>query len=861
MNRRKSLLLLLPLLVCLAFPHAAGAFSPPEDLSGHHVLSNGLDVRLMPDPATPLVAALVLVKTGYATENTSNSGYTHLLEHLVFAGTDGRSKEQITREIEDLGGYLNGFTRDDYAGYLVVGHRDHLSSLLEILSDMLFHSILEEESIAEAREVVLEEIRQQRSRPGLRGSEVFQSLLYRGSSYARTGLGNLKTVAEVSRNALATYYRRTYRPDNMILLMAGGLSPDETLEIIDRTFGDEDTGGEEIPVLPAPPLAGQRVYTVKSDAPGVRVMVGFTGPDPRSGDAESLELLGAVLGGSGGILDRALEDAGLRPRSVSAYLAINRGFSRFVCSAAFPDNSDPNGALQVMLRAIKGAAEAGLPPARINETREALVSGEIMGREKLHYHLMEKAQWAVSGAPGQGFSPGRWDHLSAQDIDRVALRYLVDTPFAALFVMPGTENGRWDGGGGAISRAKSTLDNGLTVIAEQRPGSEVFALHLMTRRRGSMEPEGMSGIADFLHRMLTMGTFDRTKDDIEAELRALGVSLSTAGNPTVPFGDFYTSLTYSYIRAECVRDRAKKMVELLADLVRNPSFPEERMEETRSMVRDYIAYRDTSPGKAASAALSDRLYRGVLPADVLGTVESINAITREDLSTFHGRYLSGRNIILSVVSGLEPQQSIELMESYFSQLPPGEGLGDPELTETADSEVITLTLGKAQGALTAGMVGPEVEPGDLPALAIASGLLNDRLSRELREREGLAYSVGGFIGGAYGRSVFRLSMGTAQDKIDSARQSVRREIEALKGAEVTREDLDRRINALTGRLQMRMMSSINRAFYLALAEKEGLSHTFGEDYRTRLLALEPDEVERAIRRYLPGKNLVEVVVR
>lgn len=861
MDRWKVLFVLATTLFLLNIPQIGRAIPSPTDLTGYHVLSNGLDVRLMPNPSTPLVATLVLVKTGYATENAANSGYTHLLEHLVFAGTTGRNKEQITQEIQDLGAYINGFTRDDYAGYLVVGHREHLASLLEILSDMLFNSVLDEKSVAEAREVVLEEILQRQSRPGIRAAEVFQEVLYEGSPYARTGLGNERTVSDVSRDSLLSYYRRTYRPDNMILLMAGGISPGEALDIIEEAFGRSGLGGDEIRAEPAPPLSGQRVYTIKDNLPDVRVTVGFTGPHPRSGDAESLELLGAVLGGSGGLLERALENAGFQPRSVSAYLVVNRGFTRFVCSASFPGQTDPGTALEVILTALSGSLKAGLPPDNINEAREALASREIMGREKLHYHLMGKAQWAVAGAPGQGLSPGRWDHLSVEDINDSLRDYLVDRPFVALLTLPGVEDYLPGDGRGKDLPARSTLDNGLVVVAEQRPGSEVFALHLMTRRRGSVEPEGREGMADFLHRMLTMGTYERTRDNMEAELRRLGISLTTAGNPTVPFGDFYTSRTYSYIRLECLQDKAAKAVELVADMVKNPSFPEKEMEEVRSRILDFITYRNSSPGKAASAALAERLYEGILPGDVRGTESSIAAVNREELQTFHARYLSGRNIIITVVSGMAPQDALDLVESNFSDLPPGGPVEDPSLPETKVPEVVTLEIGKPQGALTVGAVGREVDKDDAPAMAVVTGLLNERLSRELREREGLAYSIGGSVGGVYGRAVFRLSMGTAPDKIDVARQSLRREVEALRQMTVTREELDRRINALTGRLDMRMLSSINRAYYLGLAEKEALSHTFGDDYRKILQALKPEDVQRAARKFLPENNLVEVVVR
>jgi len=842
--------------------HADGATPTPNDISGYHVLNNGLEVQLLPGQTTPMVATLVLVKTGYASEEATNSGYTHLLEHLIFAGTQNRaSKEIIFQEVQDLGGYLNGYTRDDYAGYLIVGHRDHLRRYLELLSDILFNSTISEKAVSEAREVVLEEILRQDSVPGVRAGKVFQSLLYADSSYERTGLGNRLTVSGVTMNEIVDHYQKTFQPNNMVLFMAGGFSSESALKNIESTFGQAATGPQNMEIQPAPPLVGQRANLIRTDLPDVRVNVGFTGPDPKSPDAEALELLAAVLSGPEGLLEIALEGAGMTPRSVSAYLTVKRGFSRFVISTTLPGGSDPQGALQVLLATVPAVLDIGLSPEKVNQARDALVAGEVMGREKIHYYLMGKASWALAGAPGQAFSLGRWDHLAPEDLARAGRTYLVSRPYTALLAIPGPQGEELPGEQAGAHRAVATLDNGLTVIAEQRPNSELFALHLMTRHRSSLEPEGKTGIADLLFRMLPEGTFDKNRDQIQEQLRKLGANFSTAGNPTSPFGDFYTSRTYSYARMECTRDKAEAAVRLFADIFSNPLLAGDKLEEVRARVLDYIAFKKASPGKVASAALAGELYSGVLSADVLGTTESVSSISREDLQDFYRSYITGQNLIVSVVSGLPPEEALDLVESALASLPPGEKNPGPILPLTEESALLEIELGKPQGALALGAVTGTVTRSDAPALTILTGLLNHRLGKEVREKEGLAYSVGSSLGTVYGRSVFTLSMGTASEKMERARQSVREQIETVRRMKITPEELERRVNAVTGRLQMRMMSSINRAYYLGLAQKSDLDHTFGEDYRGILLSLSTDDVEKVARKYLPDDALVEVLVR
>ena len=107
----------------------------------------------------------------------------------------------------------------------------------------------------------------------------------------------------------------------------------------------------------------------------------------------------------------------------------------------------------------------------------------------------------VAASPGQGMSPGRWDDLDSGDISDAARRYLINRPYVALLTLPESRRKASNANLGGQDIVQALLDNGLQVAAEQRPGSPVFAMHIMTRHRSAMEPGGKEGIADFLHRL------------------------------------------------------------------------------------------------------------------------------------------------------------------------------------------------------------------------------------------------------------------------------------------------------------------------------------------------------------------------
>jgi zinc protease len=844
----------LVLAVCWAAPAV-----PAADLTNIHVLDNGLEVRLFPDAATPLVATLVLVRAGHAVDGQERLGFSHLLEHLVFAGTEEMDKDMLFDEVRAFGGYLNGFTRDDYMGYLMVGHRDHFRRQMELLSAILFRAALTEDAVASARQVVIEEIRRRESRPDTPVEEAFQRLLYEGSSYSGTGIGNEKTVGEATTDEIRSHYEQYYRPGNMVLLTAGGVDRGD-LSVIDETFGAVSAGKVFRPkVENPPPLRGRRVYRFASDLPGVHIRIGYNGPDPRSGDAEALELLAAVLGGPGGALQKDLQSRGFSPRRVSAGLSLHTGFSRFVVSASFPEE-ESEGALEALLAAVGSLTGKGMISSDINRARNSLVAEEIMSREKLHYYLMGKASWVIAGGPGQGFSERRWDALGPGAVGRTAATYLDEAPYAALVATPHAKEDL-EAAGDDSRLAREKLENGTLVIVEERPHSKVFAINILTRQRSALEPSGKAGIAGILHRLLPRGTEGMTRAQIEDELREIGAELSVAGDPTVPFGSFYTSRSYSFLRLQSPVASAARAVELIAGMIRHPSLEPEDVEDVVETVRDYISYRDAKPDTLASRLLAEALYGAEgFGADVLGSLETVSSISPAEIADFRRNYFSGRNLVVSVVGGLETKKAVELVSRHLGDLPPGETPLPPPAAVTSGPALVQAELGRSQSAIAAGAVGEEVEAGLKDALAVAAAVLNRRLYRQLREKEGLTYSVGAGLSFVGSRPVWMFSLGTSPEKIDQARSGIAREIALLRERGTSEEEISRVVNEKTGRLQMRMLSSLNRGFYLALAERFGFDHGYGEDYRTRLLAVTPAEVMQAGRDHLPAE-LVEVVVR
>jgi predicted Zn-dependent peptidase len=155
---------------------------------------------------------------------------------------------------------------------------------------------------------------------------------------------------------------------------------------------------------------------------------------------------------------------------------------------------------------------------------------------------------------------------------------------------------------------------------------------------------------------------------------------------------------------------------------------------------------------------------------------------------------------------------------------------------------------------------PPVNSRERFALEIAGSILSARLFGTLREKEGLAYSVDAGVSFPQGSPLLVIGMGTAPQNVDQAKTGILRELKAAGETPPMKDEVERRANGLAGRLAMRMLSSINRAYYLGVAEFRGLGLNYVETYRQTLLSVSPEEVTAVLRKYFGQEDYVLAIV-
>jgi predicted Zn-dependent peptidase len=816
------------------------------------VLPNGLRVALVERREVPMVSATAIVGAGSALESEDFSGASHLLEHLLFNGTTTMNQEELYAAVDRIGGYSNAHTDEDHTYYTMLVPTAHAARGLEIQAAMLFDSTIPEDKYDKERKIVLEEIAKDRSRPDHEVELAIRERSSPGTPYARPVIGTYDSLAGIERDRVWEYYKRRYVPENILLFVAGDFAAGEMLEMVERIY-DAGAAGVSLPPVPDP-FAGpgqgtmSRVAQEGASAPVVTVTVPSPGPCEPGGPG--VEIIASVLSSETGPLRRAVpgDEAS---RISAAYVTRPVGSALSIRADLLP-GVDPGSVAQRLIGALdatgrRGLDQPGFGPVEVMRASAAARSRELLMGQRLHYLGMMVAD--ALGACGGSVAPllrpeERVEPTSAEvaaatatlfaDLERRARVVVIDPgarettteplpePVAAVAAESPPPAGL------AAADLDRTLDNGMRVLVTREPGTQVTGFHLLVRDRSAREPDGRVGITDLLHRMLPRGTALSDRAQLDARLERLGAELKTADSDFIPYDDYYTSPSHSFVRLEVQADNWLPALDLLAELVRLPALDRaefEALHSTRIVRAEKEAASPTEVGRAAyRAALLGAEHPLARP--VVGTPESLGQISHEELVEFAGTYLAPRGLILSAVGPHEAEDLFGAVAERFASAPPGaewSPVAPWPLTGEA-GPAVEVALEADQARIYLGRID-EVAPADRPGLRLLAAIASDRLAMTLREELGLAYRLGASVTFSEEPALAWLTveMGTRPENSDQALAGLRSQMDSLRTSMVEDEEIARIRAVLKSRALMRRMTAVNRARYLGLRAFSGVA--------------------------------------
>lgn len=867
-------------------------------------LANGLKVVVLQDHRFPLVSLRLYVHAGSTYETPKEAGISHLLEHMVFKGTQKRPQGGLAEAIEKIGGYINAATSFDYTVYLADLPSEHWRVGLDVLEDMAFHPTLDENELQSEKKVVISELKRGEDDPGSLLFKQLHTTSLRGTPYGHPIIGYEDVINSITRQDIVNYISRHYQPQSSMLLICGDVDPQAVRQEVEALYGPLQNSRLVFPPeemdLAALPAAGPDIAVTAG--PWNKVYLGLAFPSVAQMDARSvhLDILAELLGhGKTSYLYRKYkyELQLVDSISLSSYSFERLGLV-YLNVALDADKLEPF--WREFVRDLKNIGELEFSQQELDRVKLSIEDIMFRSKETLS-GLASKLgyfEFFDNGSRGEKNYLYNLRKAGLQDLrgeladiirpERLTLRILA--PESALAAPPAAAPGT---GSAAPAPAGGTTPDvftaeGLYAILQQEwpelseraeaatpPASEAAAemeivdlgpgrklilipdstlpyisASLMFTGSDSMLSADEQGLSALTAAMLGKGagTMSATQyeDYLADRAAALGI---TAGRQSFSF-----NLSF--------QERfSAEMFDLLRLVITQPAFQEEELVRARANQLAAIRAAEDQPLNLGFRKLMPYLY-GKHPYGYLslGSEDSVKKFSRAQIVNFWNRQ-QAEPWVLAVCGTFDREAILAQAQALPVPATASRALDAPGWTD--QTELSIKMPGRQQAHLM--LVYPTVPLGhpDAAALDLLQSILAGQsglLFGELRDKQGLGYTVTAIPWTSQKSGMLIFYIGTEPAKLEQARTSFRQVIAELRATPLPMEELDRGKNAMQGEYYRAHQSLGSRSSEAATFSILGLPL----DTATRQIAdaatVTPEQLRDIAAKYLLPELCREVVI-
>ncbi|MBW4555783.1 MAG: insulinase family protein [Trichormus sp. ATA11-4-KO1] len=261
------------------------------------VLNNGIVVLVAENPAADIIAGRIFVRAGSCYERREQAGLAHLLSAVMTKGCDGLSSLEIAEQVESVGASLSTDAATDYFLLSLKTVTSDFPEILTLAGRMLRSPTFPEAQVELERRLALQDIRSQKEQPFTIAFSQMRQAIYQNHPYAMSVLGDEVTMGSLSRADLVQYHQTYFRPDNLVISIAGRITLADTVALVEQVFGDWQIPAQTLPLvnLPEIPVEPQRRMQPVQTQQSI-VMLGYLGSSVSSPDYAPLKLLSTYLG-------------------------------------------------------------------------------------------------------------------------------------------------------------------------------------------------------------------------------------------------------------------------------------------------------------------------------------------------------------------------------------------------------------------------------------------------------------------------------------------------------------------------------------------------------------------------------------
>jgi zinc protease len=878
---------------------ATGSVAVPRIDVEKYTLPNGLEVILSRRTSIPMVSVNLWYHVGPANEEPGRTGFAHLFEHMMFQASKHVPEDTHFRFLEAAGASdVNGSTSFDYTNYYETLPANQLELALWLESDRMGYLLekVDQASLANQQDVVRNERRQRtENQPyGMAEEAVWQTLFPKEHPYYAVVIGSHADIQAAKLDDVKRFFKQYYAPNNATLTLVGDFDPAQAKQLITKYFSTLKRG-PDVPQIKAntPNVTAERRKIVPSRVELQRVSIAWlTSPFFTAGDAEA-DITANILGGgrssrlykklvyerqiaqdvsavqqSFGIRSVFQIDATARPGRTAAELekAIDEELALLVKSGV--EARELERARNTIETNIVGSLESitGLAD-RLNSYNHFLKTPDYVQKDFERYG-------AVTTAAVQTFA-----REQLRPTARVVIHAVPGDPdFGPQVPTPPPVKAAAGEGAEAINAdepwretppkpsaarplqlptpVSATMANGLTLILSERRTVPIVAASLVFRTGSDANPLDKPGLANFVAAMLDEGTTTRNALQIADEVAVLGGSIATS-----------SSMDASTVTARALAKNFGPLLNLVSDVVLNPSFPAAEIDRQRANRLAQLVQQREDPSTVAALTMAAALYGSKHPYGYseTGTEASVKAITATDMQAFWKQNFVPNNAALIVAGDISMPELRALAEKSFGAWQRGTP-AQPALTApaTTSARIVVVNKPGPQTQVRVATIGaprssPDFRPLQLMNLTLG-GNFASRINMNLREKNGYTYGASSSFTFRKTPGPFQVSSGIRTEVTGPAVAEMFNELRGVVERPVTADELARAKDGLSNSLPGAFETNGNAVGNFANVFTYDLGLDYYTKYAEQVAAVTTAQTAEVAKRYLVPDKMVVVAV-
>ena len=848
------------------------------------VLSNGLTVIVHEDHKAPIVAVNIWYHVGSKNEKFGKTGFAHLFEHLMFNGSENYNDDYF-KVMEKIGSTdLNGTTNNDRTNYFENVPKSAFDLAMWMESDRMGHLLgaVTQAKLDEQRGVVQNEKRQGENEPYAISEELITAGTYpKGHPYSWTVIGSMEDLTAAKLEDVHEWFKSYYGPNNAVLVIAGDVTIEEAKQKAEKYFGD---------IPPGPPvskfqsyvskMSGSRRQVAQDRVPQSRLYKVWNVPGWGQKETAQLELFANILtsGKTSRLYKRLVYDEQIATR-VSSYLWDNEIGGQFFIDADVKPGVELSKVEKAIDEELAKILKSGPTEKELKKVKTQYLAGFIRGIERIGGFGGKSDILATNMV--YGGSPDYYktylkyiSDASAKEITAAGNKWLSDgvyeleiNPFPQLAAgksdvdrkkLPDTGTPP-DSKFPAVERAE--LSNGMKIVLAERKTIPVVNLNLMLDAGYASDQFSSAGTASLAMNMLDEGT--KTKDALQLseELSMLGANLGTGSN-----------LDASFVNLSALKANLDQSLNLFADVILNPSFPEKELDRLKKETVVRIKREKAQPTAMGLRVVPQYLYGKNHPYgnpfSGSGFEETVTKMTRNDMVKFHQTWFKPNNATLVVVGDITMNEIKPKLEKLFAGWKAGD-VPKKEIKEVALRNKPVIYLMDRPGSQSSIIFASQIAPpyGDKDNIAIETmndilgGMFTSRINMNLREDKHWSYGSGSFMPNARGQRPYIFYGIVQADKTIESMKEIFKETSNYIGDNPPKDEevnqvKSQNILSLPGSLETGgavMGNLINIISY-------NLPNDYYDTYPSKLRGLSTKDIQDAAKKVVYPNNLVWVVV-